>query len=183
MNQDIDTAHPHKINMLMALTGLALSRDADQFAQPMFELVSRFRPKSPRVDSFEGWFCMRRGDLLGATRHLTAAVEALGSESGSARTLLAMVLCAQGDPSWLVQAQIVIDEGWDPNGVFLMKSLRGDTDAKPAAAKAQAEVVADHPGVPPATDRVDPPLVASAPAEAVPSVNANRDRRMVFLRG
>ncbi len=30
MNQDLDTSHPYKINMLMALTGLALARDADQ---------------------------------------------------------------------------------------------------------------------------------------------------------
>ena len=183
MNQDLDTAHPYKINMLMALTGLALARDADQLAQPMFDLVRRFRPKSPRVDSFEGWFCMRRGDLLGATRHLTAAVEALGSEAGSARTLLAMVLCAQGDPSWLTQAQIVIDEGWDPNGVFLMKSLRGDTDAQPAAAREQAEVADDGSGMAPAAAPSNAAVVGAAPVEAMPSVNANRDRRMVFLRG
>jgi hypothetical protein len=106
-------------------------------------------------------------------------VDALGAEAGSARTLLAMVLCAQGDPSWLTQAQAVIDEGLDPHGAFLMKSLRGDADAQPVqAGTPAAESTAAPDGAPPATaeNMTMPPATATA-------TTPNVDRRMVFLRG
>ncbi|CAN5643839.1 hypothetical protein BH10PSE18_BH10PSE18_22990 [soil metagenome] len=191
MNEDIDTAHPHKINMLIAMTGLALAREADELVRPMFDLVRRFRPESPRIDDFAGWLCLRRGDMLGATRHLTAAVQVLGATAGSARTLLAMVLCARGDPSWLTQAQAVIDEGVDPHGAFLMKSMRGDKDARkveplptPSAPRALPDPV-DENGLVAATE-ADSSATAEAVAPLADSAStaiASHDRRMVFLRG
>ncbi len=194
MNQDIDTAHPHKIDMLIALTGLALAREADELVRPMFDLIRRFRPESPRVDAFEGWLCLRSGDLLGATRHLTAAVQVLGPGAGSARTLLAMVLCAQGDPSWLTQAQAVIDEGVDPHGAFLMKSMRGDKDARkvelppaplaPPAAPPSPDTTGEGAGGNAAEAGVAATAPAgTTPADSAPTATASRDRRMVFLRG
>ena len=125
MEDTLDLQTPYIIDMLSALTGVALGREADDLAMPMFDAVRIFRPKSPRLDSFEGWFCIRRGDLPGATRHLTAAVEALGAEAGPARALLAMVNGAQGDPTWAAQAQVVIEENTDAASVDLMHKLKG----------------------------------------------------------
>lgn len=134
MDSTIDAQSPYLIDMLTRMTGIALARGANELATPMLEAVRRIRPGSPRLDSFEGWLCIQRGDLVGATRHLTAAVEALGPRAGSARALLAMVNCALGDPVWATQAQAVVDDNPDPDSVGLVQAMRGVTDAAPAAA-------------------------------------------------
>lgn len=128
MNTGIDSTLPSLADMLFALAGVALARDGDGAASSMVEAARRLRPDSPLVEAFDGWFCVRRDDLLGATRHLSSAVEILGAQAGSTRTLLAMVLCAQDDPAWLTQAQLVIDENVDANGAFLMRTLMGERD-------------------------------------------------------
>ena len=124
MDTTVDAQAPHIIDMLMALTGIALARRADDDALTIVDAVRRFRPHSPRLDSFEGWFCIRRGDLVGAARHLTAAVDGLGADAGPARALLAMVNCARGDPVWSAQAQEVVDNNADPSSVGLVQAIR-----------------------------------------------------------
>jgi type III secretion system HrpB1/HrpK family protein len=122
----LDKKRPDLADAFIALIGLALAREADQLAQTMFDFVKRLRPQSPRLEAFEGWFCLRQGDVAAAARHLRSAVEVLGDEAGTARTLLAMVLCAQGDPSWLPHAQAIIADGRDESSVALLKTLMDD---------------------------------------------------------
>lgn len=139
---EIDKKRPELANALIALIGLALAREADLLAQTMFDLVQRMRPESPRLESFQGWFCLRQGDVAAAGRHLLSAVAALGDEAGTARTLLAMVLCAQGDPSWLPHAQVIIADGRDENSVALLKSLMNDANIPAPQINEQATIAA-----------------------------------------
>jgi type III secretion system HrpB1/HrpK family protein len=124
----VDKKRPELADALIALIGLALAREADSLAQTMFDLARRLRPESPRLEAFQGWFYLRQGDVAAAGRHLRSAVEALGDKAGTARTLLAMVLCAQGDASWLLHAQAIITDGRDENSVALIKTLMNDAN-------------------------------------------------------
>jgi type III secretion system HrpB1/HrpK family protein len=123
MLNQLDKQRPELADALIALIGVALSREADQLAQPMFDLVKILRPEAPQLDAFQGWFCLRQGDVMSASRHLRSAVDVLGDKAGTARTLLAMVLCAQGDPAWLTHAKDIIADGQDQNSVALLKTL------------------------------------------------------------
>lgn len=125
---NLDKQRPELADAFIALIGLALAREADPLAQTMFDLVRRLRPESPRLEAFQGWFSLRQGDVAAAGRHLRSAVETLGDEAGTARTLLAMVLCAQGDPTWLPHAQAIIADGRDENSVALLKTLMDDAN-------------------------------------------------------
>ncbi len=125
---NLDKQRPDLAEAFIALIGLALAREADQLAQTLFDLVKRIRPESPRLEAFQGWFSLRQGDVAAAGRHLRSAVNALGDEAGSARTLLAMVLCSQGDPTWLQHAQAIISDGRDENSVSLLKTLLNDAN-------------------------------------------------------
>lgn len=150
MDTQTDRQLPHLIDMLSALAGVAISRQADELAIPLLDAVRAFRPHSPRLDAFEGWFCIRRGDLPGAARHLTAAVDGLGDDAGPERALLAMVNCAQGNPVWAAQAQTVLDNDKDPSSVKLVRTLSG-------AAGATDEERADTASITPATPTTQSP--------------------------
>lgn len=188
MALDIDRRQAEVIDALIALTGVALTRDRQALALPLFEAARRFRPSSPRLESFEGWFCLHRGDLAGAQRHLSSAVDKLGDEAGSARSLLAMVLCALGDPGWAAHAEAVIHENRDPHGVYLMKSMRGDPDAvQPASAVRPAgpSVLLDDSDEPAGADGERAASPGSPYREPVEPVKVVRlaTGRQVFLRG
>lgn len=120
---EVDKKRPEVADAFIALIGLALAREADPLAQAMFDMVQGLRPGSPQLEGLRGWFCLRQGDVVGAGGHLRSAVAALGNEAGTARTLLAIVLCAQGDPSWRPHAQIIINDGRDVNSVALLTTL------------------------------------------------------------
>jgi type III secretion system HrpB1/HrpK family protein len=120
---EVDKKRPEVADAFIGLIGLALAREADPLAQAMFDLVQVLRPDSPQIAGLHGWFCLRQGDVVAAGRHLRSAVTALGDEAGTARTLLAIVLCAQGDPSWRAHAQIIIADGRDANSVALLTTL------------------------------------------------------------
>ncbi len=134
----LDKQRPELADAFIALIGLALAQEVDQLAQTMFDLVQRMRPESPRLEAFQGWFSLRQGDVAAAGRHLRSAVEALGDEAGTARTLLAMVLCAQGDPTWLPHAQAIIADGRDENSVTLLKAMMDDAGTPLSLSSEQA---------------------------------------------
>jgi type III secretion system HrpB1/HrpK family protein len=124
---EVDKKRPEVADAFIALIGLALAREADPLAQAMLDMVQGLRPNSPQIEGLHGWFCLRQGDVV-AGRHLRRAVTALGNEAGTARTLLAIVLCAQGDPSWRPHAQIIIADGRDVNSVALLNTLIRNED-------------------------------------------------------
>jgi hypothetical protein len=126
---EVDKKRPEVADAFIALIGLALAREADPLAQAMFDMVQDLRPDSPQIEGLHGWFYLRQGDVVSAGRHLRSAVTALGDEAGTARTLLAIVLCAQGDPSWRPHAQIIIADGRDANSVALLTTLMMNDNA------------------------------------------------------
>lgn len=176
MTLELDKRQPELIDALLSLAGIALTCNLEALALPMLDAVRKFRPDSPRLDSFDGWFCLRRGDMTGAVRHLSKAVENLPDEAGSTRALLATVLCAQGDAAWQTHAEIVIAKNEDPGSVYLMKAMRGDVDVSPTA-------VADTEQTPAAlTLAATPENVAPvAPEQAIPAADNARSGR--FLKG
>lgn len=139
----LDKQRPELADALIALIGLALAHEADALAQTLFEWVRRLRPESPRLEAFQGWICLREGDVAAAGRHLRIAVEALGDEAGTARTLLSMVLCAQGDPTWLAHAQAIISDGRDENSVALLKTLMNDANIPMPQSSADTDAHSD----------------------------------------
>lgn len=138
---EIDKKRPEVADAFIALIGLALAREADQLAQTMFDMVQCLRPESPRIEGLHGWFCLRQGDVVAASRYLRSAVAGLGDEAGTARTLLAIVLCAQGDPSWRSHAQIIIADGRDVNSVALLTTLMINENVLTPMANEQAKPI------------------------------------------
>ena len=128
MFSEIDTNRPELADAFIALIGLALAREEDDLAQQLFNFVQRVRPDSPKLEAFQGWFSLRQGDVAAAGRHLRRAVDVLGEQAGTARTLLTLVLCTQGDPAWLTHAQAIITDGRDENSVTLVKQLMSDAN-------------------------------------------------------
>jgi len=126
----LDKQRPELADVFIALIGVALARDMEYPAKTMFELVQRLRPDSPRLEAFQGWFCLRQKDLIGAGQHLHRSVNLLGEQAGSARSLLAIVLCAQGDPNWITHAQVIIDDGRDKKSVEILTKLMDESNIK-----------------------------------------------------
>lgn len=164
----LDQQRPELADAFIAVIGLALAHESDSLAQTIFDLVKRMRPESPRLEAFQGWFCLRQGDVAAAGRHLRSAVEVLGDEAGTARTLLSMVLCAQGDPTWLPHAQAIIADGRDENSVALLKTLMNDANIP----------------MPPSHTRLE--IDADANADADPDVNSqdvnSKQQQVMYLR-
>ena len=180
MTQDLDHLQPEIMDAMIALTGVALKKDLISLATPMFEAARRFRPASPNLEHFAGCFALRRGDLVGAVQHLSSAVDKLGAEAGAARSLLAMVMCAQGDRAWESHAQHVIDDAKDPQSVYLMKTMLGDADAVQPFQEGLAVEDGEMPD-----EAVQPDQQGSGSVPLIDDVTAEAATkgRTVFLRG
>jgi len=107
---------------LVDLTGLAISHDRFEDAEWVIGCLRVLRPKLVELDTYEAWIAMKRRRFDEAVRILRN-LDASSPKWALGKALMAMCQFVLGDPTWLGNANDVMENGNDPAAIGLVRLL------------------------------------------------------------